>query len=117
MWSVPKPLRPLSSALFTGAVFAAVFVVLQVTDQPVTILLGSAAMALLAGVTTYRLDKDKTILPTSVLVLLSIVSLIVYGVWMMREPPAGAEWIAAALVLAFFVAPLFIAYGQRRRQW
>jgi uncharacterized membrane protein (UPF0136 family) len=113
MSGVPRQLRPLSSALFAGAGFAALSVVLQLTDQPVKILLGSAAMALLAGVTTYRLEKDKTILPKPVLVLLSIVYLAVYSVWMMREPPAGApEWIAAVLVLAFFVTPLSIAYGQ-----
>ncbi len=113
MGSVPKRFRPLSSALFAGAGFAALSVVLQPTDKPARLLLGSAAMALLAGVTRYRQERDKTILPTPALVLLSIGSLAVYGIWMMRQPPAGTEWIAAVLVLGFFLAPLFIAY----RQW
>ena len=93
MESVPQQWRPLSSALFAGADFAALSVVLQLTDQPVRILLGSSAMALLAGVVTYRQNRGKTLLPTPVLILMSVVALAAYSVWIVREPPSGADWV------------------------
>jgi uncharacterized membrane protein (UPF0136 family) len=113
MWRIATGWRPLSSALFVGVSFAALSLVLELSDQPAKIAAGSAAMALLAGVVRYREEKGRTMLPTWALVLMSLGSLALYAVWMLRQPPAGGEWIAAVVVLAFFLGPLALAY----RQW
>jgi hypothetical protein len=106
--------HPMASAVFTGAVFAAFSFAIMLAE-PVRILLGSLAMALLAGITTARLQRGKPLLPLWALLLLGVGALILHTrVFLIQQRPTGFDWLPVAVIFAFPVLVLFLAYQQWR---
>jgi hypothetical protein len=106
--------RPMAAAVLTGVVFAA-FSFAIALGEPVRILLASLAMALLAGITTARLQRGKPLLPLWALLLLGAGGLILHTWVLVVQPqPTGFDWVAVAVVFAFPVLILFMAYHQWR---
>jgi len=105
--------RALTSALLMGGIYAAASFAFQLAG-PGRILIASLAMAALGGVIGYRLALGKTILPTAGLVALAVGGLALYtAALLFTEPPPRSDWIFVAIVFAFPVALLVMAY----RQW
>jgi hypothetical protein len=100
------------SAIVTGLVLAAGFMALRV-EQPLRIVLAGAAVAALVGLIARRHGRGMSAAPTSVLLGLGIVGLLVYARLLIASPPSGAGWLFALVVVAFPVTVLLMGV----RQW
>jgi hypothetical protein len=106
-------LQALTSALLFGGVFGAFAFAIHLAS-PLRIVLGSLAMAVLGGITGYRLSLGRSILPTAALVVLAVGALALYtAALVLGDRPAGSEWAAVVVVFAIPIAILAMAY----RQW
>jgi hypothetical protein len=104
---------PVISAMLAGVVFAALFFALDLGGPP-RVLPASLAMALLAGITTARLQRGKPLLPLWALLLLGMGGLVLHSwVFLIQQQPAGVDWLPVAVIFAFPVLILLMAY----RQW
>ena len=104
--------RPFASAVLTGVVFAVFALAIDLAD-PLRILIGASAMALLAAWTTARQQRGRALLPLWALLLLGAGGLTIYTwAFLIQQRPTGFDWIPVIVVFAFPVLILFMAYQQ-----
>jgi drug/metabolite transporter (DMT)-like permease len=108
--------KPLVAALLFGGGYAIAAAVMQI-GSPAQVLVAALLMAGLGWLMASRRLRGKDPVSLGGMVAMGVGGLILYTVALiLSEPPARSEWLFVAIVFAFPVALLVMAYLEWRRR-